>query len=96
MVVPFWGQNATANPLFAVLFFNVFLSARFCRLYGIWGAWRLHFERLLEVILGPFSDNLDFMKIVFPLQREHCFSGSEGLDFNDFWDHFSMLFFDAS
>ena len=79
-----------------MLFFNVFLSARFSRFYGIWGAPRLHFGRLLEVILGAFSDNLDFMKIVFPLQREHCFSGSEGSDFDDFWVNFSMLFFEAS
>ena len=41
--------------------------------------------------MGAFSDNLDFMKIVFPLQREHCFSGSEGSDFDDFWVIFSML-----
>ena len=47
------------------------------------------------MFFGTFSDNLDFMKIVFPLQREHCFSGSEGSDFDDFWVHFSMLFFDA-
>ena len=46
--------------------------------------------------MGAFSDNLDFMKIVFPLQREHCFSGSEGSDFDDFWVNFSMLCFEAS
>ena len=48
------------------------------------------------MIFGTFSDNLDFMKIVFPLQREHCFSGSEGSDFDDFSVHFSMLFSEAS
>ena len=52
-LLSFWGQNATTNPLFAMLIFIVFLSARFSWFCVIWRAPRLHFGRLLASLFRP-------------------------------------------
>ena len=92
-VVPFWGQNATTNRLFAVLFFNVFLSARFSWFCVILSAPRLHFGRLLEVILGAFSGTLDFLFLMTPTMNITHFWRPEVLKIEAFSRSFSRVDF---
>ena len=46
---------STTNPLFAVLFFNVFLSVRFTVFFVIWDAQRLHFGHFLASFWEPWA-----------------------------------------
>ena len=66
MLGPFWDNFSKIWVDFFSLLFPMLPDMHFVR-FGD------HFWDPFWMIFGTFSDSLDFMKIVFPLQWEHCF-----------------------